>query len=342
MAFTLAEVAERIGAEVVGDPDAVLRGIGSLEHAGAGDLTHLSSAAYRRFLPETSATAVILTRADVAACPTHALVVDNPYHAYAVASTLFETRPAAEPGVHPHAVVDPSARLGHGVSVGPHAVIMADAELGARVSIGPGACVGAGTVLGADTAILANATLYHGVRLGERCIVHSGAVIGADGFGFAPDAAGRLQAIAQVGGVTIGDDVSIGALSAVDRGAIDDTVIADGVKIDNLVQIGHNCDIGEHSVICGCTGIVGSTRIGRHCILGGGVGVGGDGPVEICDGVTVSAMTHVTSSIDEPGVYSGGTLHGKTRRWKRSALRFAELDSMAKRLARLEKEVGAR
>ena len=342
MAFTLAEVAERIGAEIVGDPEAVVRGLGALEHAGAGDLTHLSSTAYRRFLPGTSATAVILARGDAAACPTNALVVDNPYHAYAVASTLFETRPAAEPGVHPRAVVDPSARLGPAVSVGPHAVVMADVELGARVSIGPGASVGAGSVVGADTVILANATLYHGVRLGERCIVHSGAVIGADGFGFAPDAAGRLQAIAQVGGVTIGDDVSIGALSAVDRGAIDDTVIADGVKIDNLVQIGHNCVIGAHSVICGCTGIVGSTRIGRHCILGGGVGVGGDGPVEICDGVTVSAMTHVTSSIDEPGVYSGGTLHGKTRRWKRSALRFAELDSMARRLARLEKEVGTR
>lgn len=342
MAFTLAEIAERIGAEIVGDPEAVVRGLGALEHAGAGDLTHLSSVAYRRFLPGTSATAVILAPGDAGVCPTNALVVDNPYHAYAVASTLFETRPTAEPGVHPQAVVDASARLGHAVSVGPHAVVMADVELGARVSIGPGACVGAGTVVGADTAILANATLYHGVRMGERCIVHSGAVIGADGFGFAPDAAGRLQAIAQVGGVTIGDDVSIGALSAVDRGAIDDTVIADGVKIDNLVQIGHNCDIGAHTVICGCTGIVGSTRIGRHCVLGGGVGVGGDGPVEICDGVTVSAMTHVTGSIDEPGVYSGGTLHGKTRRWKRSALRFAELDSMAKRLARLEKEVGTR
>ncbi len=342
MAFTLAEVAERIGAEIVGDPEAVVRGLGALEHAGAGDLTHLSSPAYRRFLSGTSATAVILARGDAGACPTNALVVDNPYHAYAVASTLFETRPAAEPGVHPRAVVDPSARLGAAVSVGPHAVVMADAELGARVSIGPGASVGAGTVVGADSVILANATLYRGVRLGERCIVHSGAVIGADGFGFAPDAAGRLEAIAHVGGVTIGNDVSIGALSAVDRGAIDDTLIADGVKIDNLVQIGHNCDIGAHTVICGCTGIVGSTRIGRHCILGGGVGVGGDGPVEICDGVTVSAMTHVTSSIDEPGVYSGGTLHAKTRRWKRSALRFAELDSIARRLARLEKEVGTR
>ena len=342
MGLTLAEVAERIGAAVVGDAEAVVGGLGSLEHAAEGDLTHLSSPAYRRFLAGTAATAVILGEPDAAACPTNALVVANPYHAYAVASTLFETRPAPGPGVHPSAVVDPAARLGEDVAIGPHAVIMAAAELGARVSVGPGACVGAGTVLGADTVVLANATLYHGVRLGERCVVHAGAVIGADGFGFAPDAAGRLQAVAQVGGVRIGDDVRIGALSAVDRGAIEDTVIADGVKIDNLVQIGHNCDIGAHTVICGCTGIVGSTRIGPHCVLGGGVGVGGDGPVEICAGVTVSAMTHVTSSIDEPGIYSGGTLHGKTRRWKRSALRFAELDSLAKRLARLEKKVGTR
>ena len=342
MTFTLSEVADHIGAAVVGDSDAIVRGLGSLEHACLGDLTHLSSPAYRRFLAGTAATAVILRRGDVGECPTNALVVDNPYHAYAVASTLFETRPAPSPGVHPRAVVDASARLGEGVSIGPSAVVMEDAELGDRVAVGAGAHVGAGVVLGADTAILANAVLYHGVRLGARCIVHSGAVIGADGFGFAPDAHGRLQAIAQVGGVRIGDDVSIGALSAVDRGAIGDTVIADGVKIDNLVQVGHNCDIGAHSVICGCTGIVGSTRIGRHCVLGGGVGVGGDGPVEICDGVTVSAMTHVTSSINEPGIYSGGTLHAKTRRWKRSALRFAELDGLAKRVARLEKEVDAR
>ena len=342
MVFTLAEVAERIGARVVGDPDATVRRLGSLETARAGDLTHLSSAAYRRFLADTSATAVILSERDVADCPTHALVTGNPYHAYAVASTLFETRPGAVPGVHAQAVVDPSARLGKGVSVGPHACVMAEAELGEGVTIGANAFVGAGVVLGKDTSIMPNATLYHGVRLGERCLVHAGAVVGADGFGFAPDEAGRLQAIAQTGGVRIGNDVSIGACSAIDRGAIEDTVIADGVKIDNLVQIGHNCDIGAHSVICGCAGLVGSTRVGRHCVLGGGVGVGGDGPVEICDGVTVSAMTHVTSSIAKPGVYSGGVLHNETRRWKRNALRFADLDGLAKRLRRLEKEVGVR
>jgi UDP-3-O-[3-hydroxymyristoyl] glucosamine N-acyltransferase len=159
-------------------------------------------------------------------------------------------------------------------------------------------------------------------------------VIGADGFGFTPAEDGRLETIAQLGGVTVGADVSVGASTTIDRGALDDTVIEDGVKIDNQVQIGHNCRIGAHSVICGCVGIVGSTRIGRHVVLAGGVGVGGDGPIEICDQVVVSGMTHVST---EPGIYSGGVLHSPSRRWKRNALRFNRLDELSRRVAQLEK-----
>lgn len=341
MPLTLAEVASRIGARLIGDPAATVCGLGALADAKPGELTHLSSAAYRRHLTTTSATAVILAEADAPNCPTNALVAAHPYHAYAVASTLFETRPCPVPGVHPNATVHPRARLSAGVAIGPSATVEADVELGEGVEVGAGAFVGRGAVVGAGTVIMPNATLCHGVHLGCRCVIHSGAVIGADGFGFAPDGAGRLQAIAQLGGVRIGNDVSVGALTAIDRGAIRDTVIGDGVKIDNQVQVGHNCEIGAHSVLCGQVGLVGSTRIGRHCMLGGGVGVGGDGPVEICDGVMVTATTHVTSSITSPGLYAGGTLHAPARSWKRNALRFAKLDGLAQRLARLERKVAA-
>ena len=337
--FTLAQVAERIGAIVRGDGGARVSRLGSLENARCGELTHFSNPAYRRFLSDTAATAVILREQDAADCPTNALVTDNPYHAFAVASGMLDARPAAVPGVHASANVARTARIGENVAIASAAVVMADVVLGDRVEIGAGVVVGAGTIIGEDTVVLPNATLCHGVEIGRRCVIHPGAVIGADGFGFAPDATGRLQMIAQLGGVRIGDDVRIGACTTVDRGAIEDTVIEDGVKIDNQVQVGHNCRIGEHTVICGCVGLSGSTRIGRRCILAGGVGVAGDGPVDICDGVTVSAMTHVTGSIREPGIYSGGVPHNTNRRWKRNALRFAQLDGIAKRLAKLEKKL---
>ena len=198
--------------------------------------------------------------------------------------------------------------------------------------------IGAGCVIGTDTVIMPRAVLYHGVRVGARCIIHSGAVIGADGFGFAPDAKGHLQPMAQIGSVRLGDDVSVGACTTIDRGTIEDTVVGDGVKIDNQVQIGHNCQIGDHTVLCGCVGLVGSTVVGRNCMIGGAVGVGGDGPIRLTDGVMVSAMTHVSRSIEEPGLYSGGVLHDKSARWKRNALRFGEIDQLAKRIRRVEKK----
>ena len=340
--FTLAEIAERIGAVVCGDGIATVNRLGSLENAKSGELTHYSNPAYGRFLADTGATAVILGEKDVAACPTNALVTDNPYHAFAVASGMFDAKPAAAPGIHASAAVAPTAEIGEGVAIGPAAVVEADAVLGDRVEIGAGAFVGAGTAIGDDSVVMSNATVCHGIHIGRRCVIHPGAVIGAAGFGFAPDINGRLQMIAQLGGVTIGDDVRVGAGTSIDRGAIDDTVVEDGVKIDNQVQVGHNCRIGAHTVICGCVGLSGSTRIGRHCILAGGVGVAGDGPVTICDGVTVSAMTHVMASIREPGAYSGGVPHNTNRRWKRNAVRFAQLDQLAKRLTRLEKKLEKR
>jgi len=335
--FTLGELARRIDARVEGDPDAVVSGLASLANARPGDLTHLSSRGYRRFLPETRATAVILRAEDLDRCPTNALVSPRPYLAFAKLSVLFAREPVVVRGIHATAIVDGSARLGGDVSVGPYAVIGANCDIGQRVTIGAHCIVGERCELADDVQLMPNVTLYRRVRIGARSVVHSGAVIGADGFGFAADERGRHHEIAQIGGVVLGADVSVGASTTIDRGAIDDTVIGDGVKIDNQVQIGHNCIVGAHTLICGCVGIVGSTRIGAHCVLAGGVGVGGDGPIEIVDRVVVSGMTHVSRSIDKPGVYSGGVLHSATRKWKRNALRFAELDELAKRIALLEK-----
>jgi UDP-3-O-[3-hydroxymyristoyl] glucosamine N-acyltransferase len=338
--YTLGDLAQRIDARVEGDASVVVTGLGSIEHARAGDLTHLSSRTYRRFLPNTKATAVILRAEDLAQCPTHALVVRNPYVAFAVLSHLFKTDTPAAPGIHASAAIDASTQIGNETSIGPHVVVGANCRIANGVVIGANCVIGDACVLGEGVQLMASVTLYRRVRIGARSIVHSGAIIGADGFGFARDAQGRQHEIAQIGGVVLGEDVSVGAGTTIDRGAIDDTVIGDGVKIDNQVQIGHNCTIGKHTVICGCVGIVGSTRIGAQCVLAGGVGVGGDGPIEIVDRVVVSGMTHVSRSISKSGVYSGGVLHSATLKWKRNALRFAELDDLAKRIALLEKMRG--
>ena len=335
--YTLGDLAQRIGARVEGDAGALISGLGSLEFARPGELTHLSSRAYRRFLRTTQASAVILRLDDLAECPANALVVANPYLAFARVSHLFNLDAAAATGIHPSAIVDPSAQIGAAASIGPNVVIGAACRIGARVVIGANCVVGDQCELGDDVRLMASVTLYRRVRIGARSVLHSGAVIGADGFGFAPDERGALQEIAHLGAVVLGTDVCVGAASTIDRGAIDDTVIGDGVKIDNQVQIGHNCVIGDHTVICGCVGIVGSTRVGRHCVLAGGVGIGGDGPIEIADHVVVSGMTHVSRSIAKPGVYSGGVLHSATRKWKRNALRFDELDGLARRISQLEK-----
>lgn len=338
--FTLGELAELTGAEVSGDPERVIRGIGSLEQATEDQISHLSNATYRPQLETTSAGAVILSPDDAARWKGDALLTGNPYLAFARISQLFEVLPALVSGVHERATVAASARIDPTASVGPGAVI------GERTELGPGVCVHAGAVVGDDCVlaegvrVMPNAVIYADVRIGERSIIHSGAIIGGDGFGFTPDARGQLVAIAQLGGVSIGADVNVGAATTIDRGALDDTVIEDGVKIDNQVQIGHNCRIGAHTVICGCVGIVGSTKIGRHVVLAGGVGVGGDGPIEICDQVVVSGMTHVSASITEPGIYSGGVLHSSSRRWKRNALRLLKLDELFRRVARLERKLG--
>lgn len=340
---TLREIAETIaakiggGVDIRGDAGAVISGLAPIDAAGPGQLTHLSGRAYRQYLPGTRAAAVLLRISDATSCPTTAVVVANPYLAFAYASQLFAARLGPPPGIHQAAQVADSARVDPTAAVAPGAVVAAGATVGPNAAICANAYLGEHSEVGADTILHPNACVYHGVTIGERCVIHAGAVIGADGFGFTPGETGELVEIAQLGGVTIGNDVVVGACSTIDRGALNDTVVRDGVKIDNQVQVGHNCDIGEHTLICGAVGLAGSTKIGRHCMLAGGAGVAGDGPVEICDHVQIGVVTTITRSITEPGVYSGGVLHNTNRLWRRNALRFNQLDELARRIARLER-----
>ncbi|MCE2436852.1 MAG: UDP-3-O-(3-hydroxymyristoyl)glucosamine N-acyltransferase [Pseudomonadales bacterium] len=335
-ALTLRRIAAHIGAELRGNADARVVGLGSLQSAKPGELTHCSSPHYERYLPDTRATAVILGAKSAERCPAAALIVKNPALSYARASQLFSERPKDAVGIHSSAEVSPGATLGSGVRLAAHAVVGDGATIGDGVEIGSGAVVEAGAEIGKHTRVGANAVICHDVVVGKHCVIHPGAVIGADGFGFVPDEDGRLQEVAQLGSVRMGDDVVVGACTCIDRGAIGDTEIGNGVKLDNLVQIGHNCKVGDHSILCGCAGIAGSTTLGEHTILAGGVGVAGDSPVTIAAGVTVSAMSFVSGSIKEPGVYSAALLHNASAKWRRNAIRFQQLDAMAQRLSRLE------
>ncbi len=333
--YSLEELADKLNLAFSGDPGRRITGLATLEAAGPGDLAFLANSKYQYRLANTRAGAVILHPDFVDHCPVDCLVSDSPYLSFARVSHLFDRSPATAAGVHPAAVVSPDATLHGSVSVGPGAVVEAEVVLDEEVVIGAGVYIGHRCRLGAGTRVFPNAVIYHDVHLGEHCTVHSQAVLGADGFGFATGPDG-WEKICQLGGVRIGNRVEIGAGTTIDRGALDHTVIEDGAIIDNLVQIAHNCRIGKNTAIAGCTGLAGSTIIGANCTLAGGVGVVGH--VEICDNVHITGMTMVTRSITEPGSYSSGTPMMSTPDWKRSAVRFSQLETLQRRLVALEKK----
>jgi UDP-3-O-[3-hydroxymyristoyl] glucosamine N-acyltransferase len=338
MPSRLAELAVRYGCELQGDPDATVDRVAALQEAGPGSVAFLANPRYRRHLATTRATAVVLDAASAAACPVAALVARNPYATFARIAQQLHPSPPVAAGVHPSAVVEPGAVVDPTAAVGAHAYVASGATVGPRASIGPGSIVLAGASIGADSLLVARVTVCERTRLGARCIVHPGAVIGADGFGHAPDEGGYVK-VPQLGAVVIGDDVDVGCNTTIDRGALGDTVIGNGVKIDNLVQVGHNVRIGEHTVIAACSGISGSAVIGRRCMLGGMVGIVGH--LEICDDVAVTGRTMVSSSIRRPGVYSSGLPADEARRFRRNAARFQRLDELARRVRRLEGGTGA-
>jgi len=336
---TLGEIAGRLGGELIGDPAAGIDAVGPLESATPSTIAFLANPLYEKQLASSQAGCVIVAPAfkEAALARGAAIVTPDPYLYFARLTQWWaeRTRPRPAPGVHPLAVVDPSADVAADASIGAFAVVEAGATLGAGVTVGAQAFVGRGCRIGAGSRLAPRATLMFETILGERCFVQSGAVIGADGFGFAPTA-GRWEKIEQLGRVRIGDDVEIGANTCIDRGAAGDTVLGDGVKIDNLVQIGHNVRIGAHTAIAGCTGIAGSATIGAHCMLGGGVGI--NGHVSIADRVVITGATQVTRSIAKAGVYSGSFPFDDNAAWEKNAATLRNLHALRERVRALEKK----
>jgi UDP-3-O-[3-hydroxymyristoyl] glucosamine N-acyltransferase len=336
MGVTLGELAAKFGCELHGAADPVITRVGTLSGAGPDAITFLANPAYRAQLAGTRAAAVILEERNRADCPVASLVHPQPYLIYArVASALYPP-PAPRPGVHATAVVASDARVASTAEVGANVVIGEGATIGAGAVIGAGSVVGAGVSIGAGTRLGPRVVVLERVRIGARCTLHPGAVLGADGFGFAPDA-GKWQKIPQIGSVVIGDDVEIGANTTIDRGAIEDTVIEDGVKLDNQVQIAHNVRIGAHSAIAAFAGVAGSTKVGKRCMIAGGVIVLNS--LEICDDVMFTFGSVVTKSVDEPGKYSGQLPAEPAGRWQKNVARFRQLDSLADRVSAAERAV---
>lgn len=321
--YSLGELAVRFGLGLRGEPDLRVSRVATLSHAGRGALSFLANPRYRRQMQSTHATAVLVAAEHVVDCPVAALIDPNPYLAYARIADLLHPQVPPAAGIHPSAVLAASARIPASATVGPLVVIEDDVEMGERVFVGPGCVVQRGARIGADSHLMMRVNLYPGVRIGQRCILHAGVVIGADGFGFAPNA-GTWVKVPQVGSVQVGDDVEIGANTTIDRGAIDDTVVEDGVKLDNQIQVGHNVSIGAHSAIAGCVGISGSVSIGRRCMIGGGVGIAGH--LTIGDDVVVTGCSLVTTSLKEAGSYSSGMPAVETRKWRRMVAQLRRLD----------------
>ncbi len=339
MPVTLRELAERFGCELHGDGEIAVSRVGTLSGAGPDAVSFLANPAFRRQLGATRAAAVILEERYRGECPVASLVTPKPYVTYARVAALLAPPRTVEPGVHPSAVVGAGSVLGPGAAVGPQAAIGAGCRIGAGVVVGAGCVIGDGVEIGAESRLAPRVTVLEGARIGERCILHPGVVIGADGFGFAHDG-GQWVKIPQTGGVVIGNDVEIGANTTIDRGAIEDTVIEDGVKIDNLVQIAHNVRIGAHTVMAGMSGVAGSTRIGRRCMIAGGAVV--SNALEICDDVVITIRSIVTRSIDAPGTYSGALPAEVAPEWRRNAVRFKHLDALAERLRAVERALARR
>ncbi len=333
MPISLGELAAHFGCELIGDPDTLVRGVASLRSAAPDSLSFLSSSAYLAELPETRAAAVILRKQDAANCPVNALLSEQPYATYARMAAVVCPEPVYAPGIHSSAVVSDSA------TIAKTAHIAANVVIGDRVTIGENSVIGAGSVIGrecdvgSDCHLVANTTLVKRVRIGDRCIVHPGAVIGADGFGNAMTPDGWVK-VPQLGGVSIGNDVEIGANTTIDCGAIGDTVIDDGVRLDNLVMIAHNVKVGAHTAMAAMTGIAGSTTIGKRCMF---AGQGGSvGHVTICDDVVVAAKSFVSKDITEPGTYGASFPAENAKSWARQVARFRRLGSLIDRVKKLE------
>jgi len=344
--YTLGELARALGGEIVGDPETRVARVATLEHANPDAIVFYAQERFLRDLRQTRAGAVILGEDSRDMTDLPRIICSNPHAYFARACALLHPAQPAVSGVHPLATIHPSATLGRGSSVGPYAVIRSGARIGDGAVIGAHCFVGENVEVGTETVFWPGVIVYHACRIGARCVLHAGVVIGADGFGNAwehDERGGHWVKVPQVGRVLVGDDVEIGANSTIDRGAIDDTVIAEGVRLDNLIMIAHNVHVGAHTAIAACSGIAGSTRIGRRCRIGGAVGIAGH--LNITDDVEIAGKTLITKSIAVAGAYSGGYPFEESRQWRRNAVQIRHLDDLAKqvkqmeiRLARLERK----
>ncbi len=336
MSYTLLQLAEKTGARFTGNGDCIIECVAPIQNASQNAISFVSSSKFSKFLTDTKAGAVIVTEALSENLTIPALIVENPRACYARIVALLYPVFKPEPGVHNSAVIDATATVDASAYIGANAVIEAGAQIGANVYIGSACVIGRNSHILDNTYLHANVTVYSGCYIGENCIIHSASVIGADGFGFEHDN-GEWVKIPQVGGVRIANNVEIGACSTVDRGAVVDTVIEEGVKLDNHIQIAHNVRVGAHTVMSNGVGVAGSTSIGKHCLIGGMTGI--KDHIEITDNVIITAMSLVSKSLTRPGSYSSNTPIDDTRTWRKNAARFRQLDEMARRLRQLEKKL---
>jgi UDP-3-O-[3-hydroxymyristoyl] glucosamine N-acyltransferase len=334
MQASLGELAAKFGCELIGDPSVIVSRVATLSNADSTALSFLANRAYREALSSTSAAAVIVDQKDAADCPVAALVAHDPYLTFARIAEVLHPPAENVAGVHPSAVIDTSACVAETAHIAANAVIGENTVIGEHVYIGPGCIVGTDCKIGDYSRLIANVSVIQDVTVGDRCVLHPGCVIGADGFGMAMSEEGWVK-VPQIGGVNIGDDVEIGANTCIDRGAIDDTIIDDGVRLDNLIQIGHNARIGAHTAIAGMTAIAGSATVGKRCMIAGLSGV--IGHVTVCDDVVIKAQALILKDIDEPGMFSATFGAEKDKVWKRMVARFKRLDSLFDRVRKLEK-----
>ena len=336
MTVTLGDLAVRFGLALRGDPDRPVDRVGTLAGAGPRGIAFLANAKRLDELVGANAAAVILPARLADQSPVDCLLADNPHAAFARIADVLHPKATGPAGVHPSAIVASDARIDPSAHIGPLVVVGARSVIGARSYIGPGCVIGEDVGLATDVRLVARVTVLERVTIGARSVLDAGVVVGSEGFGNALDE-GRWVHVPQVGTVRIGADVEIGANSTIDRGALEDTVIGDGVRIDNLVQVGHNCTIGAHSALAGCAGLAGSSHVGARCRIGGGVGIAGH--LRICDDVTITGYTFVTGDIREPGVYSGGIPAESAADWRRIVGRLKRIDGLARRVGDLEKNL---
>ncbi|MCW5589865.1 MAG: UDP-3-O-(3-hydroxymyristoyl)glucosamine N-acyltransferase [Legionellales bacterium] len=334
--YTLAQLAHHLEAELKGDGDCVITGLATIQNAKPGEICFLSNSKYRKYLAQTQAAAVILDASEAENCPVNCLVMENPYLGYAKAAELFAPKREFKPGLHATVVCGEECQINPHASIGAHVTLGDNVIIESGVIIEAGCSIGDNVVIRANTHLYPRVVLYRGVNIGSDCVIHSGVVIGSDGFGMA-NHQGQWIKIPQLGSVMIGNRVEIGANTTIDRGALEDTVIEDGVKLDNQIQIGHNVVIGENTAIAGCVGISGSTKIGKNCAIGGGTCIAGH--ITIADNVSFTGMSGVYASIEQAGLYSSFTAVQESRTWIKNLSRLHHLDELARKLSKLEKMI---